>query len=199
MYSSYGSVCTKKSARGQIFWLASDEFLDALLKSANSDLRLALICTTPRPRATRKRVDRAHTQIAMLLKSLLFAMLLSDAAGGCGLGTPPHACKPRLRGTAQRNSSDVNETTSPDDVIERAAVSNQFNPGPRPRECHDSRTLVVTRRVSSDEPTRIPIPTTRARVPSPQALIVKMPQAVHAIWPILLLRSPHGPRMLQVD
>ena len=61
----------------------------------------------------------------MVLKSLLFAMLLSDAAGGCGLGTPPHACKPRLRGTAQRNSSDVNESTSPDDIIERAAVSIQ--------------------------------------------------------------------------
>ena len=137
----------------------------------------------------------------MLLKSLLFALLLSGAAADADdeaptLIPPP---LPRLRGTAQRNSSDVYEGTSPDDVIERAAVSNQFNPGPRPRECHDSRTLVVTRRVSSDEPTRIPIPTTRARVPSPQALIVKMPQAVHAIWPILLLRSPHGPRMLQVD
>ena len=88
-----------------------------------------LICTTPRPRATRKRVDRAHTQITMVLKSLLFAMLLSDAAGGCGLGTPPHACKPRLRGT----SSDVNPPLPrDDDTIERAAVSNQFNPGPRP-------------------------------------------------------------------
>ena len=35
---------------------------------------------------------------------------------------------PRLRGTAQRNSSEVNgtghESASPDDVIERAAVSN---------------------------------------------------------------------------
>ncbi len=73
-------------------------------------------------------------------------MLLSDAAGGCGLGTPPHACKPRLRGTAQRNSSDVNETTSPDDIIERAAVSNPFNPGPR-------RNFVVSRRFSKeDEP-----------------------------------------------
>ena len=131
----------------------------------------------------------------MVLKSLLFAMLLSDAAGGCGLGTPPHACKPRLRGTAQRNSSDVNESTSPDDIIERAAVSNQFNLGPRPvpsvaNPCRSCR-------VSSDEPKADPIPT---RVPSPQVvLIVKMPQAVHAIWPILLLWTPHGARMLQVD
>ena len=40
-----------------------------------------------------------------------------------------------------------------------------------------------------------------ARVSSPQAvvLIVKMPQAVHGIWPILLLWTPHGSRMLQVD
>ena len=129
----------------------------------------------------------------MLLKSLLFALLLSGAAADADdeaptLIPPP---LPRLRGTAQRNSSDVYEGTSPDDVIERAAVSNQFNPGPR-------RNFVVSRRVSSDEPKRIPIPTTRECL-SPQALIVKMPQAVHAIWPILLLWSPHGPRMLQVD
>ena len=129
----------------------------------------------------------------MVLKSLLFAMLLSDAAGGCGLGTPPHACKPRLRGTAQRNSSDVNETTSPDDIIERAAVSNPFNPGPR-------RNFVVSRRFSKEDE---PKPGSRfqrraSTVPSPQAGLVKMPQAVHAIWPILLLWSPHGPRMLQV-
>ena len=77
----------------------------------------------------------------MVLKSLLFAMLLSDAAGGCGLGTPPHACKPRLRGTAQRNSSDVNgtghESASPDDIIERAAVSNQIEIRGRDRERHE--------------------------------------------------------------
>ena len=133
----------------------------------------------------------------MVLKSLLFAMLLSDAAGGCGLGTPPHACKPRLRGTAQRNSSDVGEGTSPDDVIERAAVSNQFNPGPRPGA---SRTLVVP--AASRAMNQNPDPDSNdARVSSPQAvvLIVKMPQAVYGIWPILLLWSPHGPRMLQVD
>ena len=135
----------------------------------------------------------------MVLKSLLFAMLLSDAAGGCGLGTPPHACKPRLRGTAQRNSSDVNgtghESASPDDIIERAAVSNQFNPGPRPGA---SRTLVVP--AASRAMNQNPDPDSNdARVPSPQARIVKMPQAVYGIWPILLLWSPHGPRMLQVE
>ena len=73
----------------------------------------------------------------MLLKSLLFALLLSVLSGAAAdaddeaptLIPPP---LPRLRGTAQRNSSDVYEGTSPDDVIERAAVSNQFNPGPRP-------------------------------------------------------------------
>ena len=70
----------------------------------------------------------------MVLKSLLFALLLSGAAADADdeaptLIPPP---LPRLRGTAQRNSSDVYEGTSPDDVIERAAVSNQFNPGPRP-------------------------------------------------------------------
>ena len=129
----------------------------------------------------------------MVLKSLLFAMLLSDAAGGCGLGTPPHACKPRLRGTAQRNSSDVNESTSPDDVIERAAVSNQFNPGPEGRERFSFPTASRAMNQNPD-PDSID-----ARVPSPQAGLVKMPQAVHAIWPILLLWSPHGPRMLQVD
>ena len=69
----------------------------------------------------------------MLLKSLLFALLLSGAAADADdeaptLIPPP---LPRLRGTAQRNSSDVYEGTSPDDVIERAAVSNQFNPGPQ--------------------------------------------------------------------
>ena len=133
----------------------------------------------------------------MLLKSLLFALLLSGAAADADdeaptLIPPP---LPRLRGTAQRNSSDVYEGTSPDDVIERAAVSNQFNLGPRPvpsvaNPCRSCR-------VSSDEPKADPIPT---RVPSPQVvLIVKMPQAVYAIWPILLLWSPHGPRMLQVD
>ena len=84
----------------------------------------------------------------MLLKSLLFALLLSGAAADADdeaptLIPPP---LPRLRGTAQRNSSEVNgtghESASPDDVIERAAVSNQFNPGPRPGA---SRTLVVSR------------------------------------------------------
>ena len=135
----------------------------------------------------------------MLLKSLLFALLLSGAAADADdeaptLIPPP---LPRLRGTAQRNSSDVYEGTSPDDVIERAAVSNQFNPGPRPGA---SRTLVVSRRVSSDEPKADP-DSNDARVPSPQAvvLIVKMPQAVYGIWPILLLWTPHGSRMLQVD
>ena len=49
----------------------------------------------------------------MLLKSLLFALLISGAAS-----VPPPL--PRLRGTAQRNSSDVNEGTSPDAIIERA-------------------------------------------------------------------------------
>ena len=83
----------------------------------------------------------------MLLKSLLFALLLSGAAADADdeaptLIPPP---LPRLRGTAQMNSSDVSEGASPDDVIERAAVSNQFNPGPR-------RNFVVSRRVSSDEP-----------------------------------------------
>ncbi len=48
----------------------------------------------------------------MLLKSLL-ALLLTGAAS-----VPPPL--PRLRGTAPRNSSDVNEGTSPDDIIERA-------------------------------------------------------------------------------
>ncbi len=67
----------------------------------------------------------------MLLKSLLFAMLLSAAAAG----------KPRLRGT----SSDVNEGASPD-IIERAAVSNQISRFPEPRPptgSVTSRTLVV--------------------------------------------------------
>ena len=84
-----------------------------------------------------------------VLKSLLFALLYSGAAADADdeaptLIPPP---LPRLRGTAQMNSSDVNEGTSesPDDIIERAAVSNQFNPGPR-------RNFVVSRRVSSDEP-----------------------------------------------
>ena len=116
----------------------------------------------------------------MRLKSLLFAMLLSDAAS-----EEPRlrgASEPRLNGT----SSDVNEGASPDDIIERAAVSNQF-PGPRA-----SRTLVVSRRVSSDEPKPGSRFQRRARVPSPQVvLIVKMPQAVYAIWQILLLWSPH--------
>ena len=57
------------------------------------------------------------------------------------MGTPPHACKPRLRGTAQRNSSDVNgtghESASPDDIIERAAVSNQIEIRGRDRERHE--------------------------------------------------------------
>ncbi len=56
----------------------------------------------------------------MLLNSLLFALLLSDAASE----EPPRrlrgASEPRLNGT----SSDVNEGTSPD-IIESAAVSNQ--------------------------------------------------------------------------
>ena len=48
-----------------------------------------------------------------MLLNALFALLLSGAAS-----VPPPL--PRLRGTAQRNSSDVNEGTSPDDIIERA-------------------------------------------------------------------------------
>ena len=66
-----------------------------------------------------------------LLKSLLFAMLLSDGASE----------KPRLRGT----SSDVNPPLPrDDDTIERAAVSNQFNPGPRvrDRERHEPSSVV---------------------------------------------------------
>ena len=98
-------------------------------------------------------------------------------------------------GLAKDDPAYAPEGTSPDDVIERAAVSNQFNLGPRPvpsvaNPCRSCR-------VSSDEPKADPIPT---RVPSPQVvLIVKMPQAVYAIWPILLLWSAHGARMLQVD
>ena len=53
----------------------------------------------------------------MLLKSLLFALLLSGAASE----------KPQLNGT----SNDVNEGAS-QNITQRAAVSNQFNPGPRP-------------------------------------------------------------------
>ena len=69
----------------------------------------------------------------MLLKSLLFAMLLSDAASE----------EPR---------------PSPSPVIEpaaRAAVSNQFNPSRFPRPFPASRDEPfsnVSRRVSSDEP-----------------------------------------------
>ena len=75
----------------------------------------------------------------MLLKSLLFALLLSGAAADADdeaptLIPPP---LPRLRGTAQRNSSDVYEGTSPDDVIERAAVSNQIEIRGRDRERHE--------------------------------------------------------------
>ena len=131
----------------------------------------------------------------MLLKSLLFALLLSGAAADADdeaptLIPPP---LPRLRGTAQMNSSDVSEGASPDDVIERAAVSNQFNPGPEGRERFSFPTASRAMNQNPD-PDSID-----ARVPSPQAGLVKMPQAVHAIWPILLLWSPHGPRMLQVD
>ena len=138
----------------------------------------------------------------MLLKSLLFALLLSGAAADADdeaptLIPPP---LPRLRGTAQRNSSDVTEGASPDDVIERAAVSNQFNPGPRirDRERHEPSSFVPA---ASRAMNQNPDPDSNdPRVPSPQVvLLVKMPQAVHAIWPILLLWSPHGPRMLQVD
>ena len=130
----------------------------------------------------------------MLLKSLLFALLLSGAAADADdeaptLIPPP---LPRLRGTAQRNSSDVYEGTSPDDVIERAAVSNQFNPGPEGRERFSFPTASRAMNQNPD-PDSID-----ARVPSPQAGLVKMPQAVHAIWPILLLWTPHGARMLQV-
>ena len=90
----------------------------------------------------------------MLLKSLLFALLLSGAAADADdeaptLIPPP---LPRLRGTAQMNSSDVSEGASPDDVIERAAVSNQFHPGPRPDERHEPFSFPpCLRRVSSDE------------------------------------------------
>ena len=131
----------------------------------------------------------------MVLKSLLFAMLLSDAAGGCGLGTPPHACKPRLRGT----SSDVNEGESPN-ITTRAAVSNQFNPGPQ--SAIGSVTNPLSFPAASRAMNQNPDPDSNdARVSSPQAvvLIVKMPQAVYGIWPILLLWTPHGSRMLQVD
>ena len=136
----------------------------------------------------------------MLLKSLLFALLISGAAS-----VPPPL--PRLRGTAQRNSSDVNEGTSPDDIIERAVpcpliylpvccggvtYANACVAGER--QCDDgacstparsggydehedqdepaARAAVSnhstriknpcrSRRVSSDEPKRTPIPTTR--------------------------------------
>ena len=130
----------------------------------------------------------------MLLKSLLFALLMSGAAADADdeaptLIPPP---LPRLRGTAQMNSSDVSEGASPDDVIERAAVSNQFNPGPEGRERFSFPTASRAMNQNPD-PDSID-----ARVPSPQAGLVKMPQAVHAIWPILLLWTPHGARMLQV-
>ena len=130
----------------------------------------------------------------MLLKSLLFALLLSGAAADADdeaptLIPPP---LPRLRGTAQRNSSDVYEGTSPDDVIERAAVSNQFNPGPR-------RNFVVSRRVSSDEPNPDP-DSNDLRVPSPQVvLIVKMPQAVYAIWQMCCFGPPMAPKCYKWD
>ena len=120
---------------------------NALTELRSSDLHNPPASVLSRPRATRKRVDRAHTQIAMVMKSLLFAMLLHAAASD----VPPPL--PRLRGTAQRNSSDVNgtghESASPDDIIQRAAASNQFNPGPHP-EFHEP--LPFSRRVSSDEP-----------------------------------------------
>ena len=109
-----------------------------------------------------------------VLKSLLFAMLLSGAASE----------KPRLRGTSS----------------ERAAVSNQFNPGPRirDRERHEPSSFVpAASRAMNQNPD--PDSTTRKFMPSPQGRIVKMPQAVYGIWPILLLWSPHGPRMLQVE
>jgi len=182
----------------------------------------------------------------MLLKSLFFALLMSGAAADADdeaptLIPPP---LPRLRGTAQRNSSDVNEGTSPDDIIERAVPcpliylpvccggvtyanacvagerqcddgacstparsggydehEDQDEPAARAAVSNHSTTIknpCRSRRVSSDEPKPDPLPTTR-EVPSPQAGLVKMPQAVYAIWPILLLRTPHGPRMLQVE
>ena len=62
----------------------------------------------------------------MLLKSLLFAMLSAAASE-----EPPRrlrgAPEPRLNGT----SSDVSEGNYTN-ITKRAAVSNQFNPGPRP-------------------------------------------------------------------
>ena len=176
----------------------------------------------------------------MHLKSLLFALLLSGAAS-----VPPPL--PRLRGTAQRNSSDVNEGTSPDDIIERAVpcpliylpvccggvtYANACVAGER--QCddgacstparsggydeHEDQDEPAARAAVSNHSTRIKNPcrsrrasramnknpdpdSSDARVSSPQAvvLIVKMPQAVYGIWPILLLRSPHGSRMLQVE
>ena len=78
----------------------------------------------------------------MLLKSLLFALLLSASS------EEPRrlrgASEPRLNGT----SSDVYEGNYTN-ITKRAAVSNQFNPGPRPGR-HEP--LSFSRRVSSDEP-----------------------------------------------
>ena len=87
--------------------------------------RAQAFCTTPRPRATRKRVDRAHTQmIAMRLKSLLFAMLPSAAAS-----VPPPLPVPRtVNGTGHTGNGTGH--TGPSPVIEpaaRAAVSNQLS------------------------------------------------------------------------
>ena len=72
----------------------------------------------------------------MLLKSLLFALLLSASS------EEPRrlrgASEPRLNGT----SSDVSEGNYTN-ITKRAAVSNQFNPGPRVPRPGASRTLVV--------------------------------------------------------
>ena len=129
----------------------------------------------------------------MGLKSLLFALLLTDAAAA---SEEPRRLRggsePRLNGT----SSDVDEGASTN-ITKRAAVSNQFNPGPRPGR-HEP--LSFSRRVSSDEPKPGSRFQRRASiVPSPQVvLIVKMPQAVSSIWQILLLWTPHGWQLLQV-
>ena len=127
-----------------------------------------------------------------VLKSLLFAMLLSGAASE----------KPRLRGTSS----------------ERAAVSNQFNPGPRirDRERHEPSSFVPA---ASRAMNQNPDPDSNdPRMPSPQVVLIdntphannqkrvrferQMPLqvylAVYAIWQTLLLANyPWGAKILR--
>ena len=151
----------------------------------------------------------------MPLKSLLFALLLSGTASVppplpvpakpcpliyrpvcCGGVTYANACVAGERQcddgacSTPARSGGYDGHEDQDEPAARAAVSNHSTRIKNP--CR-------SRRVSSDEQQNPDPDSNDARVPSPQAGLVKMPQAVHAVWPILLLWSPHGARMLQVE